>query len=449
MAMDCPTCGRPNADNRDFCECGEDLRWDPTGVFAVPVGGVAASATPAAPVPAHATSAPPTPVPTEPVLLTLRHPGAPAAAGPPRLQLAVGTPGMLQGVVRNQTGRADSYSLQVAGLPAEWVEITPPAVDLQPFGSSGQGHESHFHVTITPPRSPGSRAGIHPFRLQAVSRAGGAVVASAPGTLDVMPYHELALDVHPLRRSGRRRTRFTATLTATGNAPLDAELSARDRAESLTAAFAPPVLQLEPGVPATARVTVTARRRRWLGRPEEHQIALSAGAAGTAPPPPQILTVRQRAWIPLWLFPLAALVAALAAAFVLTRPDTATMPALDGETFHAAQLAAARAGFTQTPEQRTRPAARRSAIGVVASQQPAAGEDAPRDAKLVLIVGVSRQTARVPSVTGLELKQARAALRKARLEVGPVEGDGVVVRQAPARGERAKLGEGVRVWLER
>jgi hypothetical protein len=449
--MDCPTCGRPNAAGKDFCDCGEYLRWDPTGVFAVPVQAAGATATPAAPATVHQTSAPPTPVPTEPVVLTLRRPGAPPGEGPPHLQLTVSTPGMLQGVVRNQTGRVDSYELRIAGLPQSWVEITPPSVDLLPYGSAGQGHESHFHVTLTPPRSPDARAGRHPFRLEAVSRASGTVMATAPGTLDVLPYHELTLAAKPQHRSGRRRVRFNATLTATGNAPLEATLHAGDRAESLTTSFAPPQLHLEPMVPATARLTARPRRPHLFGRPQEHQLALSAEAAGAAPPPPQILTVRQRAWIPFWLLPLVALVAALAAAVVLTRPETATMPPLAGETFNAAQLATARAGFTQTPIQQTRQARRRSEIGAVVSQVPAAGENARRDAKVVLVVGVGRQTARVPNLKGLDLDQAQAALRQARLKLGPVEGDaakGRVTRQDPARGEEAKLGEGVRIWLE-
>ena len=447
MAMDCPTCGRPNADGKDFCECGEYLRWDPTGVFAVPVQAVGVAATPAV----HQTSAPPTPVPTEPVVLTLRRPGAPPGEGPPLLQLAVATPGMLQGIVRNQTGRVDSYELRIAGLPPGWVEITPPSVDLLPYGSSGQGHESHFHTTITPPRSPDARAGRHSFQLEAVSRASGAVMATAPGTLEVLPYHELTLEAKPLLRSGRRRVRFNATLTATGNAPLEATLEARDRAESLTASFSPPQLHLEPTVPTRAKLTVRPKRPHLFGRPREHQLAFSAEAAGAAPPPPEILTVRQRAWIPFWLLPLIALIAALATAFALTRPDTATMPPLAGETFNAAQLATARAGFTQTPSQQTRQAGRRSQIGTVISQVPAPGEDARRDAKILLVVGVGRQTARVPNLSGLDLDTAQAALRKARLKLGPVEGDvakGRVARQDPARGDRAKLGEGVRIWLE-
>ena len=54
--------------------------------------------------------------------------------------------------MRNQTKRVDSYALRVNGLPEAWVEISPPSVDLLPYGASGDAHESHFLVTITPPR---------------------------------------------------------------------------------------------------------------------------------------------------------------------------------------------------------------------------------------------------------------------------------------------------------
>ena len=451
MAMDCPTCGRPNADGKDFCDCGEYLRWDPTGVFAA-VGVVAA--TPATPAPAHSTSAPPTPVPTEPVVLVLRLPGAPPGHGPPQLQLAVTTPGLLQGVVRNQTRQVDSYALRIAGLPAEWVEISPPSVDLLPYGSSSDGHESHFHVTITPPRSPQARAGRHSFQLEAVSRATGAVMATAHGALEILPFHELTIDALPEIRSGRRRVRFSATAITTGNAPLEVEFGARDREESLRTSFEPPVLHLESNQQTNARLTVQPRRPHWFGRPRQHTLAVTAQAPGAPPPPHQIVTLRQRAWIPIWLPPLLALLAALAAAFALTRPDTATMPPLRGETFNAAQLATARAGFTQTPEQQTRQAGRRSEIGTILRQEPAAGDEARRDAKLVLVVGVGRETARVPGLTGLDLGQAQTALRQAKLKLGPVEGDagqGRVVRQDPGQGRagedrrgRARLARGAR-----
>jgi len=28
----CQSCGRENPPDRDFCDCGEYLRWEPTGI---------------------------------------------------------------------------------------------------------------------------------------------------------------------------------------------------------------------------------------------------------------------------------------------------------------------------------------------------------------------------------------------------------------------------------
>ena len=359
--MDCPTCGRTNADGKDFCDCGEYLRWDPTGVFAIPQG--AALATTAA-APAHATTAPPTPIPTEPVLLVLRAPGE-AGTARRRSRLAVPPPACSRASFATRPSAPTPTRSASTDSREAWVEISPASVDLLPLGSSGDAHESHFLVTITPPRDPSARAGRHDFRLEAVSRATGAVAASAPGAIEILPYHELQLEALPEMRGGRRRVRFTATAATTGNAPIEIELGARDREEKFDLSFSPPHLQLEPNTPADAQLTAKPRRAHWIGRPREQTLAVTAHAPGIPPPPTQIVAVRQKAWIPFWLPPLVLVTAALAAAFVLTRPETATMPALTGETFNAAQRATARAGFTQTPVQQTRQARRRSEIGAI------------------------------------------------------------------------------------
>ena len=66
----CSSCGRENPDDRDFCECGEYLRWDPTGVVQAVTPEVLQAAQDQAPPPA-----------AEP-------PAAPAAAGPARRRRA-------------------------------------------------------------------------------------------------------------------------------------------------------------------------------------------------------------------------------------------------------------------------------------------------------------------------------------------------------------------------
>ena len=134
--------------------------------------------------------------------------------------------------------------------------------------------------------------------------------------------------------------------------------------------------------------------------------------------------------------------AALAVAFILTRPETATMPGLTGETFNAAQLATARAGFTQTPVQQTRPARRRSEIGAVVQQEPAPGNEAQRDAKIVLVVGVGRERTSVPDLKGMDLDQAQTALRKAKLKLGPANGDARQGHRRPAVAAAGRAGAG-------
>ena len=82
----CAACSRENPDDRDFCECGEYLRWDPTGVVQAITPEVLQAAQDQAP---PATPAQPAqPAPTQQPPAAPAHPAArpappPAPAGPP------------------------------------------------------------------------------------------------------------------------------------------------------------------------------------------------------------------------------------------------------------------------------------------------------------------------------------------------------------------------------
>ena len=45
----CQSCGRQNPPDRDFCECGEYLRWEPTGFVQAVTPEMAQAAQDAAP----------------------------------------------------------------------------------------------------------------------------------------------------------------------------------------------------------------------------------------------------------------------------------------------------------------------------------------------------------------------------------------------------------------
>src|SRR5918992_423605 len=170
----CQSCGRENPDDRDFCDCGEYLRWEPTGIVQAitPEMAKQAAEQTAAPTPPPAAKAPrpPPPVaktavqqavqPAEPsgASITLRLPDEDAVHGE---VLAVGVePGQTQRVlalVRNQSGIVDNYELRVEGLPEGWWSVYPDTVYLVPFGSSGT-YEQEVEVHLHPPRTPDAEA---------------------------------------------------------------------------------------------------------------------------------------------------------------------------------------------------------------------------------------------------------------------------------------------------
>ena len=67
--------------------------------------------------------------------------------------------------------------------------------------------------------------------------------------------------------------------------------------------------------------------------------------------------------------------------------------------------------------------------------------DAPRDAKIVLVVGVGRERTSVPDLKGMDLDQAQTALRKAKLKLGPANGDGSRA-PSPAKSRSRASGRG-------
>src|SRR3954447_1506721 len=78
----CSSCGRENPDDRDFCECGEYLRWDPTGVVQAVTPEVLQAAQDQAPPPAADPPAAPQ-QPAQPAAAPVPPPAPPAQPAHP------------------------------------------------------------------------------------------------------------------------------------------------------------------------------------------------------------------------------------------------------------------------------------------------------------------------------------------------------------------------------
>jgi hypothetical protein len=151
----CSSCGRENPDDRDFCECGEYLRWDPTGVVQAvtpemlqgaeppaPAAGPEPAAAPPAPMqppPPAARPASPPPAPEGP---GNGHGEPPAPAPPP----AAPVPTMRQAAV--------SVPAPAPAAPAQPAEPEPAAISLR----LPEGEQVGLGETLAVGAEPGGRA---------------------------------------------------------------------------------------------------------------------------------------------------------------------------------------------------------------------------------------------------------------------------------------------------
>ncbi|HET8758340.1 MAG TPA: PASTA domain-containing protein [Solirubrobacteraceae bacterium] len=294
----CQACGRENPDDRDFCECGEYLRWEPTQhVQAIEPPTPAAPAPqpdpeppapppPPAPEPRVEQRPPPPPQP-EPgngheqgVRKTEVQPAAPVGAASITLRLpdqdavhgetlALGVePGQRERVlalVRNQSGIVDNYELRVDGLPDGWWSIYPDTVYLVPYGTSGT-YEQEVEVHLHPPRTPEAQARLWDLRVVAFSKANNVDAAGQPLALAILPYTETTTKVRPERGKGRRKADFTVDVANQANAPVLVALEGTDPDGELAFGFDRPPSEITPGQTVQTTMRVKPPKQVWVGR---------------------------------------------------------------------------------------------------------------------------------------------------------------------------------------
>lgn len=332
----CPKCGTKNPPDRDFCQCGEYLRWEATGFMpaipapAQPAPSPADDAAPAQqapepPVPAAAPPPPPAaqgpapppppavrehdtyhpppravapppapppppPPPPEPVAtpepiaaaaaaitLRLAQDERRVAAGELGVAVVPGQRGRVLAQVRNKSEIVDNYDVVVHGIPREWWTATPPTVYLIPFGSGG-GFEQEIEIALHPPRSPDAVAGRHDLQIAIFSRAAQTEVAAAPFTLGILPFEQWAVTVKPQRASGRRRARYTVVVENSANASIAVALDAADDDGECAFKFDSVAVDAPAGSRKSTRLQASPPKQIWVGRPLDRRFAILAAS---------------------------------------------------------------------------------------------------------------------------------------------------------------------------
>jgi beta-lactam-binding protein with PASTA domain len=486
----CASCGRENANETDFCVCGEYLRWEPTNTLPA-VGAPSASASEAsaaddpsraareeldpsvtlaadAVAPAgsgwgSATGAPSASAapgageaPPGAAALMLRPPdddGAPG--GVVSVSVQPGGRVTLLGLIRNQSDVVDNFDLAVRGLPEDWWTIAPATVYLVPYGTAGT-FEQEVAIHIHPPRTPEAQARAWSFEVVAASRSYGGEVASAPASVTIAAYFEVASELRPERASGRLKARFRLVVDNRANARTEVALSAEDTDAECRFRFAEPSVALEPGNAIECPFTVFAPSQIWIGKPRERRFQVTVAPVGVdLAQPPRVATFRQRSWLPWWLAVVAPVTVALAVAAIKLLPKQSAIPNLKAQpTVWAAEKLLAKSGFRIGQKPGTVPDASKPA-GSIADQSPAPGTKAKRDAVVTVEVygrpGASK-TVNVPQVVGDQAVVGIRALIASGLTAGtvapqPPNPNAKILSQYPFAGTPVAKGTPVNLYL--
>jgi len=402
----------------DFCpDCHSYLAWDtPAEASSSGAAGTAAATAIAAEAPTAVIRAPAVvQLQVQVGDLDIEDPEAFDA-----LQLAAGAALTLTARIRNETGIVDELSVELDGLPAEWVRIAPPTLHLAPTGAR-EDVAGEVSITILPPRASSTRPGRWPFAVTVTSASTATERARVSAALSIAPFGELEVHARPPIATGRRKAQFSCELRNLGNGASAVTLLAADAAQACWFDL-PPQASLAAGATSRQAVGVRPVRMLWIGRPVEHRVqlqasALAAGISAKAPP----LVYRQRPWIPWWAPPLILLLLLLAAALYLALPREVTVPALIGApSAFAAQQELSQAGL-HGPSEVTTKVLSQVAPGTVVGQAPRSGARVPPTTPVALQVAAApASTTIVPDLSAMTPAQAEAALVRVHLKLGAV-----------------------------
>jgi beta-lactam-binding protein with PASTA domain len=316
----CQSCGRQNPNDRDFCECGEYLRWEPTGFVEAITPEMAKAAAEAAsppanpPEPAPAAPSPPAPEaggnqpqpppPPAPAPGTLVHgavpPPVPEQEAPKIASITLRLPDespvqdevLALGVdaggrervvaqIRNTSGIVDNYALSVRGLPEGWWTVYPDTVYLVPFGAGGT-YEQDVEIHLHPPRTAEAEARVWELELVAFSKASDAEAAAVPFLLGIQPFDDLGTKVEPERASGRRKVRYEVRVQNKANAPSLVAFDGADPDGDCNFTFSPPHVEVQPGETLQTTMTVRPPKQMWIGRPHERRLEVRTNTGAEA-----------------------------------------------------------------------------------------------------------------------------------------------------------------------
>ncbi len=229
---------------------------------------------------------------------------------PTSVQVVPGQPGTISVRIRNTGAVVDQFSVTVLGQPAVWTTAVPASLSLFP------GADGTIELHFAPPRSPDVGSGDVPFgvRIDASQDPDGSVVEE--GEVHLLPFVDVQAKLTPRNSETKRKARHEVIVDNRGNADIEADLQASDPDEHLAFEL-PRTLVVPAGQSAHTLVKVAAVKGFMKGPDRQRPFQVKVTTPGEAYPITLDGAVLQKSGMPKFLFPLAAVIIAVALIAVL------------------------------------------------------------------------------------------------------------------------------------
>ena len=211
--------------------------------------------------------------------------------------------------LRNTGDIVEEYHVDVVGDPALWCVIEPSSVRLYP------GTTSTVRLTFSPPRSPDSAAGPHPFGVRVTPVENPEAVMVPEGNLTVTPFVDVHAELLPPTVRGWRRAKPRLVVDNYGNTTATAAVVGSSSGNRIDFDVRTPSIQVSPGRAHFSVLRLRPERLLWLGQKVSHPFTTTLQLSG-AEPVSVPGTYLQSALLPRWMARLFALLLALLGVFV-------------------------------------------------------------------------------------------------------------------------------------
>lgn len=162
--------------------------------------------------------------------------------------------------IHNMSKALERYTIEVTGLPREWIKLDPSSVEIP------AGQMDDVIITFKPSRRPESAPGRYRALLTVRAKSKLDQALKAEVSVDILPFSGFGIALEDSRIDAGER--FKLYLHNQGSSALTLNLSTRDLQNKLRFNLPNPTIQLAPGQRSVIQGTASGRSNMPFGEPK-------------------------------------------------------------------------------------------------------------------------------------------------------------------------------------